>query len=970
MTTHWATRAHAQAHARSGAMALRLTAALAVAAAAASLGPSSALGAAPASGPQVVISQIYGGGGNAGAVLNADYVELRNLQATPVSLAGWSLQYTSAAGTTWSSQLLTLTGNVPANGFFLIKLAGGTTGAALPAADASFTLNMSATAGKLALVRDSNALSGTCPIPASTSVADFVGYGSGTNCSEASAAPAPSATLALLRLDNGCFDSNANGSDFVTGAPNPRNSASAPIACGTVPPPPPPPVATAASIPAIQGSGATSPLVGRLVVTLGVVTLRTNNGFFIQDRFGDGDPATSDGLFVFTGSTAYPDAVAGNLLQVTGTVVEFNTGAASNAETAARPVTELTAVTSVVLQGTGFTITPTPITLPLPVGADLERYEGMLVSISAPLTVVQNFFQGRYGQLSLSAAGRLETPTNRFRPGAQAQELAAANARARIVLDDGNSLQNPNPTPYLGAGGLPRAGDTLVGPLVGVLDYGLATSSNTGAGDYKIHPTVAPTFSASNPRTALPPAVGGNILVASFNVLNFFTTFTDGTTASGGTAQGCSVGASVAASNCRGADNLAEFTRQRAKTVEALAALNADVVGLMEVQNNGSTAAQNLVDALNARVGAGTYATTALPAQGTGTDAIRVAMIYKPARLAPLVAALSDADPVHNRPPLAQPFVLGNGERFTVIVNHFKSKGSCPAANDADFTGNNDTGDGQGCWNAVRRQQGQRLRAWVSQVQTAAGNNDVVLLGDFNAYAQEDPMFDLTSAGWVDQIGRVDPSAYSYVFDAAAGRLDHLFTTTSLSAKVRGATHWHINADETALADYNLEFKAPLNCNGTALCPPDPTTLTPYRSSDHDPVLLGLDLSKTITAPPGSTSVVGTAGDDVLFIGAGRRSITTGAGRDTIVFLAEFAGGATITDFAPGSDLISLRAVLLALGINSPDPIGRGYLTCRGVGADAMILIDPDAAGPALPRPMVLIKNQACGVLQASNFVL
>jgi uncharacterized protein len=951
----------------------RLFNALAVWSAAASLGPSSALGAAPAATPQVVISQIYGGGGNAGAVLNADYVELRNLQTTPVSLAGWSLQYTSAAGTTWSSQLRALTGNVPANGFFLIKLAGGTTGAALPTADLTFTLNISATAGKLALVRDSNALTGTCPILASTSVADFVGYGSGTTCSEASAAPAPSATAALLRLDNGCTDSNANANDFVTGAPNPRNSASAPIACGTVPPPPPPPVVTAASIPAIQGSGATSPLVGQRVVTSGVVTLRTNNGFFIQDRVGDGDPATSDGLFIFIGSAAFPDAAVGNLVQVTGTVVEFNTGAASNAETAARPITQLSTVGSVVLQGTGLSITPTPIALPLPVGADLERYEGMLVSISAPLTVVQNFFQGRYGQLSLSAAGRLETPTNRFRPGAQAQELAAANARARIVLDDGSSLQNPNPTPYLGAGGLPRAGDTVVGPLLGVLDFGLSTSSNTGAGDYKIHPTVAPTFNASNPRTAVPPAVGGNILVASFNVLNFFTTFTDGTTASGasgGTGQGCSLGSSVAASNCRGADNLAEFSRQRAKMVEALAALNADVVGLMEVQNNGSTAAQNLVDALNARMGAGTYATTALPTQGTGTDAIRVAMIYKPARVAPLVAALSDADPVHNRPPLAQPFVLGNGERFTVVVNHFKSKGSCPAANDADFAGNNDTGDGQGCWNAVRRQQGQRLRAWVSQVQVAAGNNDVVLLGDFNAYAQEDPMAELTSAGWLDQIGRVDPSAYSYVFDGAAGRLDHLFTTTSLSTKVRGAIHWHINADESAVADYNLEFKAPLTCNGTALCPPDPTTLTPYRSSDHDPVVLGLDLSKTITAPPGSTSVVGTAGDDVLLIGAGRRSITSGAGRDTIVFLAEFAGGATLTDFTPGSDLISLRAVLLALGINSPDPIGQGYLTCKSAGADAMILIDPDAAGPALARPMLLIKDQACTVLRASNFVL
>ncbi len=923
--------------------------------------------AATTAGPRVLISQIYGAGGNAGALLNADYVELRNLETTPVSLAGWSLQYTSAAGSSWGSQLLTLTGNIPAQGFLLIKLAGGTTGGALPAADLTYGLNISATAGKLALVRDSNALTGTCPIPASLSVADFVGYGSTANCSEGTVAPAPSATLALLRQGNGCTDSDTNGSDFATGAPNPRNSATAPLACGTVPPPP---SALPASIPAIQGSGAISPLVGSLVVTSGVVTLRTNNGFFMQDLVGDGNPLTSDGIFVFTGSAAFADAAVGHLVRVTGTVVEFNTGAASNPETAARTVTELSAVASVVLLGTGYSITPTPITLPLPAGTDLERYEGMLVSISTPLTVTQNFFQGRYGQLSLSAAGRLETPTNRFRPGVQAQDLAAANARARIVLDDASSLQNPNPTPYLSAGGLPRVGDTLVGPLVGVLDYGLATSSNTGPGDYKIHPSVAPVFAVANARSAAPPALGGNIKVASFNVLNFFTTFTDGTTASGGSGQGCSLGGLVAAANCRGADSLAEFVRQRAKTVEALAALDADVVGLMEIQNNGSTAVQNLVDALNARVGAGTYATTALPAQGTGSDAIRVAMIYKPARLAPAVAPLSDTDPVHNRPPLAQPFVLANGERFSVIVNHLKSKSSCPASGDADYAANFDTGDGQGCWNAQRRQQALRLRTWVTQVQAAAASNDVVLLGDFNAYAQEDPIADLTSNGFVDQIGRFEPSAYSYVFDAASGRLDHLLSTTSLTPKVAGATHWHINADETASADYNLEFKAPLLCNGTALCPPDPYAVSPYRSSDHDPVVLGLNLYKTITAPPGSTAVVGTPGDDLLLLGAGRRSITGGAGRDIFVFLADFAGGATITDFTPGVDLISLRAVLQALGIGAANPIAQGYLTCRAVGTDAMIQIDPDASGPAVARPMLLLKGQGCAVLQASNFIL
>ena len=179
-------------------------------------------------------------------------------------------------------------------------------------------------------------------------------------------------------------------------------------------------------------------------------------------------------------------------------------------------------------------------------------------------------------------------------PGAQAVALADLNARSRIILDDGSGLQNPNPRPYLDSNALPRAGDT-VGSLTGVIDYGLATSSNTGFGDYKIHPTQAPVSTLNNLCTAAPEAVGGNVKVASFNVLNYFTTFTNGARANGQTRPGCSLGVSVSASNSRGASSLAEFVRQRAKIVEAMAALNADVLGLMEIQNNGLVAVQNLV---------------------------------------------------------------------------------------------------------------------------------------------------------------------------------------------------------------------------------------------------------------------------------------------------------------------------------------------------------------------------------------
>lgn len=680
----------------------------------------------------------------------------------------------------------------------------------------------------------------------------------------------------------------------------------------------------------IQGAGSTSPLVGQSVTTTGVVTKLTNNGFFIQDPTGDGNPLTSDGILVFTSSA--PTVSVGQLIRLTGTVTEFNTGSASNADTLAHRVTELTGPTGITVIGSG-TIVPTVISLPEAVNDDLERYEGMLVTITGPLTVQQNFFQARFGQITLAAGGRLETPTNRHRPGTpQALALADANARARIILDDGRSTQNPNPMPYLGANGVPRGGDT-VASVTGVIDYGLATSSNAGFGDYKIHPTVAPVFSVANPRLAAPPvsppasapATVVNTRLGSMNVLNFFTTFTNGQTADGQTGQGCTQGSGTSAGNCRGANNLEEFVRQRTKIVEALAALNADAVGLMEIQNNGNVAAQNLVDALNAKVGAGTYAVVANPATGNGTDAIRVAMIYKPAKLTPFGAPITDPDPVNNRPPLAQTFAGANGEKFTLIVNHLKSKGSCPAAGDADASGNLDIGDGQGCWNAVRVQQAQRLRTFVAQVQSLAGSNDVLLVGDFNAYAQEDPIFDLTSSGYLDEIGRFNTFGYSYVFDGAAGRLDHAIASATMAYKIGSAVHWHINADEAVLYDYNLEFKAPATtCGG--LCPPDPYEPNAFKSSDHDPVLVGLALFKTIQGTGGRDVLVGSAGDDIIIGGAGADTLTGGAGTNIFVYQTVRDAGDTVTDFVPGKDKLDLRQVLSSSGWAGVDPVAEGWV--------------------------------------------
>lgn len=706
----------------------------------------------------------------------------------------------------------------------------------------------------------------------------------------------------------------------------------------------------------IQGSGATSPLAGRIVNTGGVVTKLVSNGFFMQDPNGDNDPLTSDGIFVFTGTA--PTVSVGQRVQLSATVAEFNTGAASNADTAAHPVTELVSPSGITVLGSGYAIGPVSVVLPEAVNDDLERFEGMLVTLVGPLTANQNYFQGRYGQVTLASGGRLETPTNRHPAGPDAQALADENARRRILLDDGTTLQNPNPTPYIGADNTLRAGDT-VEAVTGVIDYGLATSSNTGFGDYKIHPTAALAFTRANARKLAPDAVGGNVTVASANVLNYFTTFTDGNTAGGQAGQGCTLGGATAAANCRGASNAAEFARQRAKIVEAVAALGADVVGLMEIQNNGSVAVQNLVDGLNVKLGAGTYAAVPDPATGTGTDAIKVAMIYRPARVSRVGASLSDTAAIHNRPPLAQTFAAVNGERFTVVVNHFKSK-SCTDAAGADL----DQNDLQGCYNHRRVQQAQALRGFVAGLQATSGSNDVLLIGDFNAYAKEDPMLDLTDNGLVDQVGRFNAFGYSYVFDGAAGRLDQALATPSLSAKVVGATEWHVNADEPSVIDYNLEFKQP----ACATCGPDYYSATPYRSSDHDPVVVGLNLTHAIAGTAARETITGTPGDDVITGGAGADTLSGGAGSDVFVYASMRDAADTITDFAPGIDRIDLSALLRSIGASASMALADGVVRIVASGPSALVQIDADgSAGPGAPRTLVTLRNTGADAVDAAR---
>lgn len=568
-------------------------------------------------------------------------------------------------------------------------------------------------------------------------------------------------------------------------------------------------------IPAIQGTGSASPHLGETLTTGGVVTaiFPGLKGFFLQDPTGDGDPATSDGIFVYVDAPIMPAGVAvGAHIRLAGTVAEFN------------GLTELIHPGAVTVRGGSAPPRPVDVSLPEPAWGGLERYEGMRVRIVSPMTVVQNSLLGRYGQLSLSAGGRLERATNRHPPGSpRAIALAAANQRGLLVLDDGASRQNPDPPPYLDEGGTLRTGDTVRGHLVGILDQGLAGNGTPATTGYRLHPTTTPAFYHRNPRPPSPARVGGTHKVASFNVHNYF----NGDGRGGGFP------------TPRGATTAAGFERQRLKIISALAAIDADVVGLVEIENDGDgkdSALQDLVSGLNAVMGAGTYAAVADPVEGTGTDAIRVALIHKPDRLKPVGAARSDPAPVNNRPPLAQTFATPSGERLTVIVNHFKSK-NCGSASGPDL----DQGKGQGCYNARRMAQARQLSAFAAQIQSASGSRNVLLIGDFNAYGQEDPVRQLSAAGFNDLLAGRRQLQYSYVFNGEAGCLDHALASASLAPQVSGVAHWHINADEPALLDDRQA-----ECFD---CPPGPGAGTPYRSSDHDPLLLGLNLTGRAGAP-------------------------------------------------------------------------------------------------------------------------
>jgi 5'-nucleotidase len=803
-------------------------------------------------GTGVVINEAYLSGGSAGAAYSHKFIELYNPGSAAVDLSGWSLQYRPATGAGASSAVAALTGSIASHGYYLVQGgSNGTSGAELPTPDLVSTLNPSGTTGTIVLAKSASALTlPTGSVVGNPSVADLLGYGT-SNTFETADATAPTGNTDVKSLGRTSFaDTDNDSADFTLSATiTPKNGAGT----GTDPGEPGDPgEPVALSIAQIQGTTDVSPEAGKLVTTTGVVTAAYPSGgfsgYYVQTAGTGGavdlaSHTASDGLFVYSASTASAVSV-GDYVQVTGSVSEFD------------HLTELTVASSaglVELDKSGVAA-PKPATVGFPAtDAQRESLEGMLVAPQGDYTVTDNYATNGYGEIALAHdTSALLQPTAVAAVGTpEYQAVIAKNAALLVTLDDGastNYLSAANqskPLPWLTLAKPVRIGAPVTFTRPVILDYRndlwklQPTTALTPANAAEVQPA---TF--GNTRTDAPASVGGTLRIATFNVLNYFPTtgdkrtgctyYTDRDgnpiTVNDSDAPGCGV---------RGAATQVSFERQQAKIVNAITKLGADVVSLEEIENsaklgqNRDAAVATLVTALNTKAGSAVWDYVRSPAQvpaPADEDVIRTAFIYKKAAVAPVGSStilIGSPAFVNAREPLAQAFQPkggGTDTTFLVVANHFKSKSA-----DAAVSGDN-VDHGQGAFNGDRVRQAQALLAFVDQVKSSAATDKVFLVGDFNSYEKEDPVTTILGAGYVDQVPKTGKQTYA--FGGMIGSLDHVFASPAANAVVTGADVWNINSVESVGLEYSR-----YNYNSVNLYDD-----SEYRSSDHDPVVLGLNL--------------------------------------------------------------------------------------------------------------------------------
>lgn len=568
-------------------------------------------------------------------------------------------------------------------------------------------------------------------------------------------------------------------------------------------------------ISSVQGNGARSPRVGELVTVEAVVIADYTvglGGIFVQEEQEDrdGDLLSSEGLFIQIDG-ARPKIDIGDVVRVHGRVAELGDDRSS--------LTALVELAGFKVCGKVDELPQATLIEEAPlVAEDWESYEAMRIEIEQPVTVIGNYRLLGHSELLVSLNGRQWSPTERFPPGAEARALDQDNARARLLLDDGKGANEPGErVTYLTnqpSSDAPYRVGTLLSGVSGVLDQ--------RGGSYRLHLSGPVTvLQAARPERV--PTVPGDLKLATFNLENYF----NGDGRGGGFP------------TPRGASDAEELNRQRAKLMSALKALDADIYAVVEVENDGygrESAIADLTTRLNqARGRRGEYDYVRGPEAGLGEDAISVGLLYRSAKLS-LVgdAATLTRGPfrTHSRAPLAQTFELKrNKGRLTVVVNHFKSKGGCQDASD----GNRDQGDGQACWNAARVASARALADWLVRDPTGSGDSNVLLMGDLNAHTFEDPLRLLREYAYISLTAADRDSHYTYVFGGQMGSLDHALASPSLAEQVRGVAIWHINADE--MPEFGYQRRGKTRAQEARMVRSDP-----FRSSDHDPILVGIDL--------------------------------------------------------------------------------------------------------------------------------
>lgn len=638
--------------------------------------------------------------------------------------------------------------------------------------------------------------------------------------------------------------------------------------------------ADATLISAIQGSESSSAEVGNNVIIEAIVTGTRAGGFFVQEEASDydADDATSEGLFV-EGSV---DVETGNLVRLYGEVEE-NYG-----------MTTLAMDSDVAALDCGTADAVAAVELSMPYELVLETVEGMVVSVTdATVTSTNNLW--RFGEIVVSDTVKRQ-PSDVAAPLSEAYTAAEeASETSLLTIEDNSSSQYPdalNYFPTFSYANAIRIGDSV--SAAGPLNYSFGT--------YRINPSDV--IEVTSSREANPVVTEGNLSIATFNVLNYFNGEVD---ANGDV--------TFDYDESRGADDEVAFELQQGRIVEAIVNLNADVVGLMEIENDGfgeDSAIQSLVNAINAELGETEQYSFIATSDGSeiGTDAITVGLLYKATVVTPENDAMVVAMPEQQidedslarmRPSLLQSFVhTESSKSFLVAVNHFKSKGSQCAEDVAEAPSEITTI--QGSCNALRVSAAITLGNALSDESLPERK---VILGDLNAYSAEDPVAVLTdytaesrgytittavntgmdegssvdvesSFGYHNLAEEFDAEGFSYWFYGTeqVGSLDHVLASEAMLADAVDGAHWNINSVEAYQLQYDQALRYYPDEDGYAF-----TDVGPFRSSDHDPFIATFDIQADVVEEEENNDSSGGAMGGILAllaaaIGFRRRSTT------------------------------------------------------------------------------------------------